>query len=893
MTWLRVLVRLLPASFRDVRGPELLDHVAAEQREASKQGIPRLLGFYASTTVNLVTTAIRLRIRPLAEPSSRAGDQEIRSIIHGRSGASALDSLLQDLWGAVRGALSRPQIAGLIVLTLALGVGMNAAIFAVVEAVLFRPLSYEAPERLVYVSGRVSEGGIEGTHLSAGDVRDLREHVSAFSQVAGAAGIRQNLTGEGFHPRQVSVGWTTAELFETLGVTTVVGRPFVSSDPPGTVLLSYDTWQSDFGGDGTVVGRVLRLDGHPHTVVGVLPPDFRFHAPGFNQAQVWKNPDTFWQNGDLWGQQGPSYGLLSVVARLAPEATLEEARQQVALVSADLVERFPEYARLGYELTVQGLHDRLTAHARPGLLALGGAVGLLLLIACANVTNLLLVRAQARHKELVVRLALGSPRWRVARLVLFESVLLAVAGGLAGGAVGLAATQIFLWLGPALPLAERVSPDLSLLAFSVLVASGCAVLVGLTPAVGAARSNAAEVLQGSRGTLGGLGRLRRTLVVAQISLSLVLLIGAGLLTRSFVRLNQVDLGFDSDNMLTFSVTLPGASYERPVATDQFLRELQDRVGELPGVTSAGVVWPMPLTRGLWRSEFRVAETGAQETRLADYRVGTEEYFDVLGLPVDAGRTFGPDTPRESVVISRRIAEQSFPGRSPVGRTLLANPWGGDMIQYEVIGVVDDVSYGDMREAPVGALYFDTRHWSWNDWEFHVLLRTTGSPGALLPAVQSTLADMDAEVPVADPAPMSELKARQLASNRFALVLMSAFSGVAAALALVGLYGLMSYSVRARRPELGVRLALGAGRSGLTGMVVREGLTLAGWGIALGVIVSLGMSRLLGTLLYGVGTTDTPTYLLLSGAVGLAAAVAAGIPALRAARLEPATVLRTE
>ena len=279
--------------------------------------------------------------------------------------------------------------------------------------------------------------------------------------------------------------------------------------------------------------------------------------------------------------------------------------------------------------------------------------------------------------------------------------------------------------------------------------------------------------------------------------------------------------------------------------------------------------------------------------MADYRVGTEEYFDVLGLPMAAGRTFGPDTPPETVIISRRVAEQSFPDQSPLGRTILANPWGGEMVRYEVIGMVDDISYGDMREAPTGALYFDTRAWSWNDWEFHVLMRTEGSPGALLPAVQSTLADLDPEVPVADAAPMNDVKARQLASNRFALVLMSTFSAVAAALAFVGLYGLMSYTVRARRPELGVRLALGAGQAGVTRLVVREGLLLAGWGIVLGVAASLAVSRLLATLLYGVGTTDGVTYVLLCGAVALAAVIAAGVPALRASRLEPSAVLRSE
>ncbi|MDH3225020.1 MAG: ABC transporter permease, partial [Gemmatimonadota bacterium] len=789
----------------------------------------------------------------------------------------------------VRGVLSRPQIALLIVVTLALGVGMNAAIFSVVDAVLLKPLPYDAPDRLVYVSGRVAQANIDGTHLSAGDVRDLRESVSAFAQVAGAADIRQNLTGEGFHPRQISVGWTTPELFQALGVATVLGRPFVDSDPPGTVLLSYDTWMADFGGDRAVIGRTLRLDGHPHTVVGVLPPDYRFHAPGFNKAQVWKNPDTFWQNGDVWSQQGPSYGLLSVVARLKEGATIEEARQQVALVSADLVDRFPEYASLGYELTVQGLHDRVTARARPGLLVLGGAVGLLLLIACANVTNLLLIRAQARQKELVVRLALGSPRGRIARLVFLESLLLALAGGAAGAAVGLAATRVFLWLGPSVPLAERVTPDLGLLGFSLAVAAGCAVIVGLTPAIGAARSNAASVLQGSRGTLGGTGRLRRSLVVGQIALSLVLLIGAGLLTNSFVRLNQVDVGFDTDNLLTFSVTLPGARYERPVATDQFLRDLQDRLGDLPGVSAAGIVWPMPLTRGLWRSEFEGGHGGSEEPRLADYRVGTEEYFDVLGLPLREGRTFGPEIPPESVIISEAIAGSVFPGQSALGRTIRANPWGGEMVTYEVIGIVEDVSYGDLREDPAGALYFDTRAWSWNDWEFHVLVRTAPEAGALIPAVQAVLADMDPEVPMADAATMDDLKARQLASNRFALALMGAFSVVAASLALVGLYGLMSYSVRSRRPELGVRLALGSDRAGITRLVVREGLALTAWGIVAGAGASLLLTRLLATWLYGVESSDMGTYLLLSGIVSGAALCAAGIPALRAARLEPASV----
>ena len=884
MTWFRLLLRFLPADFRTARGEEILTYLEEGRHEAASRGIRGRISFNVAASLNLIATAVRLRLHPLPGRTPEADPGPGKR-------ASLTDILRQDLTQAVRGVLGQPQIALLVALTLALGVGMNAAIFTVVDGVLLRPLAYEEPDRLVYVAAELTGVDLESAHFSAGDVRDIREAVSSFETVAEAAGIRQNLTGDGIVPQQITVGWTSAHLFETLGVTTVLGRPFDHADPPGSLLLTHELWQHRLGSDPDVIGRTIRLDGHPYSVLGVLPPGFELHVPGFEGAQVWKNPDDLWQNGGVWDAQGPNFGLFDVVARLAPDASLDVARAELGAVSDQLRKRFPEYDRFGLEITASRLHDRLTAPVRPGLLVLAGAAGLVLLIACANVTNLLMVRSQGRRKELVVRLALGSSRRRITRLVLLESLILALAGGAAGALVGLGATRVFQWMGPALPLGQRVEPDLSLLGFALAVSVGCALVVGLFPAVGAARSNAAEVLQGNRGALGGLTKVRRGLVVAQVALSLVLLIGAGLLTHSFVRLQRIDVGFDTEKLLTFSVTLPGTRYPRPVATDRFLRNLQERVEQLPGVSKSGTMWPMPLAGSLWQSEFRPGEDPENEPRLADYRVGTEEYFEVLGLPMREGRTFDAEDQGATVVVSTRTAETSWPGQSAVGKRLLANPWGGPMIPFEVVGVVDDVAYGNIRDQNVGALYFDTRAWSWNDWEFHVLARTEGDPASAVAAVQALLMELDPEVPVANPIPMDDLKGRQYATNRFALALIGVFSIIAGVLAAVGLYGLISYSVRSRRPELGVRIALGSDRGGIAKLVVGEGMRLAAWGIAMGIVSALALTRLLTSWLYGVEPSDAATYAVLSLAVGLVAMLAAGIPALRASRMEPAAVLR--
>ena len=880
--WIRWALRLQPSEFRQEHQRELEDFVTQELEQAGS----RKLFTGLKIALDLLGTAVRLRLRPVRRGiwSLIGGDEE------GWFGGG-----VSDLGLALRGLARSPGFSVVVVVTLALGVGLNTALFSVVNAVLLEPLEYEDPDELVYVQASLPARDLTDILHSGGDLRDYRT-VAAFEAVEGVATIRQNLNGAGL-PRQVEVGWVSGGFFDLLGVVPEVGRVHRPDDSAGKVVLGYPIWRDAFGADPDAVGQSVQLDGHPYEVIGVLPPDFRLRMPPRGGAAVvpdlWKNPDNLWQNGDIWQSQGPEFGLLQLVARLGPDQTVATAQAGADVVAADLRARFASFAQDDFTVEISPLHDRVVARVRPTLGLLLGAVSFVLLIACANVANLLLVRGQSRMREMAVRLALGSPRSRVGRFLLLESLTLAVVGtgaGLLLAAWAVAALPAFA--PPGLPRVDLITLDRTVLGFALGAAFLTTGLVGVLPAMAAARTDPGAVLGNGRSGGHGMGRLRDALVVGQVSLSIVLLVGAGLLTQSLVRTQRVDPGFDPASVYTFGVSVPGAQYGWPAEADQFYRDVEARVAALPGVEAAGVVWPMPLSGG-WSGEHAIHDGEVVSMGIVDYRLATEAYFPTARIPLVDGRLFRDGDAPSTAVVSRSVAERAWPDRSALGQLIQADPWGRGMTDFQVVGVVGDVRSADVRQVPQGAVYFDSRSWSWVDWEVHVLVRTDRAEASLLPDLWQSLAEIDADVPLAHPEPLAALVARQTASERFVLALLAVFAGVAAVLALVGLYGVVSYAVGLREREFGLRIAIGCDRSGIRRLVVGRGLLLTGVGVAIGLVAARGFASVLDTLLFEVTASDLATYVGVAILLAAGAIAATWLPAWRASRLDLVGALRTD
>lgn len=876
--WVRLLLWVYPRSFRDRHGEEIEEYVALEL-EAAGRGRRRRAMWMAW---DLGRRAWRVR------RAQRGGAD------HG-NGRGWTMGTATDMRVALRGLVRSRGFSAVVVATLALAVGLNTALFGVVDSILLEPLPYERPEELVWVEGSLPEEGLGNLMLSAWRWRHLREGVPAVARLEAVATVRQNLLGAGL-PRQVDVGWVSEGFLEMLGAEPVLGRRFAPGDGPGLVILSHGLWQETLGGDPGAVGRSVSLDGHPYTIVGVMPPGFQPELPGGRggplRVELWKSPDALWQNGNVWDEtRADANGILRLVGRLAPGATVAEADQQAAAVTAALRAGGDGRER-DIEVRIHGLTDKLVAPARPTLLVLAAAVGFVLLIACANVANLLLVRAQGRRRELALRVALGSPRSHLARFLLGEALLLAGAASAAGLALAWVLVGAVPRLAPpGLPRAGAVDLDAGVLLVGLACGLAATVLAGLAPAFHALRADPAAELGGGRAPTAG-GRGRSVLVVAQVALSLILLVGGGLLVSSLVRMQRVPLGFDADGVMTFAVSVPGTKYGWPEDADRFYREVEQRVAALPGVHAAGVVWPMPFG-GSWSGDVLVADGSERGLGVTPYHLATEAYFPTAGIPLLEGRLFAEGDERFTVVVSERVARRVAPDGSAVGRSITANPWGRGGTPFEIIGVVGDVRGRDLREEPAGGVYFDARGWSWVDWEVHVLARTGLAPAAFTQQVREVVASIDPEVPVARPEPLAARIERQTASTRFVMALLGVFAASAGLVALVGLYGVVSGAATQRRREIGIRMALGSGRSGVAGRVLKDGVVLAAVGVGIGTAGSLALGRFLESLLFGVRPGD-PLTVVAAGALMLAAAAAASwLPAWRAARTDPAEVLKGE
>jgi putative ABC transport system permease protein len=879
--WVSWLLGLFPQDFREGHRAEIEEHV--EEAFASSTRPRALTALVVS--LDLARAALRLRLRP-ARGTGSARDRRAGPLLAGS---------LTDLRVVCRGLARRPGFAAVVVVTLALGVGLNTALFSVVNEAILKPLEYEDPDRLVYLTASLTAQDIDNAQFSGGDLVDLRE-VSALVAVEGMATIRQNLNGAGL-PRQVRVGWVSNGFLDMLGVEAEIGRVHGPDDPPGSVVLSHELWQSAFGGSGDALGRSVELDGYPYSVIGVMPAGFQARLPRDEGAspriEIWKNPDTFWQNGDVWHAQGPEFALIEIVARLRADAGVADAQAGVDRVVRDLRARYPSFEEDGYAIAVDGLHDLVVRGTRPVLLMLLAAVGAVLLIACANVANLLLVRGHARRREIALRVALGSSRRRIGRFLMLESLVLALAGTIAGLLLATGTIALVPRLAPP-GFAAGVEARLDGVVFAFALVTGVlvTVLVGLLPTLVALRGDPGTEMAGGRVVGFGGASFRRGLVVAQLALSLVLLIGAGLLVSSMARLQRIDPGFDPTDVYTFGVSIPGTQYGFPEEAGAFYRAVEARIADLPGVESVGVVWPMPFSTG-WSGGYGTAEGEPQDLGQVPYRLATEAYFSTMRVPLTEGRLFRDGDPRPVVVISEAAAERAWPGQPPIGRTLSANPWGGGPVDFEVIGVVGDVRYDDLREPSEGTLYFDARSWSWVDWEVHVLVRTETPAGALLPSLREAVASVDPAVPVAHPAPLEDGFRAETADSRFVLSLLGAFAATAGLLALVGLYGVVAYAVGMRRREFGVRIALGAAASGIRRIVMLEGALVVTAGLGLGLLGAWAGSAVLESLLFEVSAKDPFIYMAVALLLAAGAGAASWIPAWRVGRVDPVEVLRAD
>ncbi|HST53136.1 MAG TPA: ABC transporter permease [Pyrinomonadaceae bacterium] len=811
-----------------------------------------------------------------------------------------MNGLLQDLRFGFRMLLKSPGFTAVAVLALALGVAANTAIFSVVNAVLIRPLPYKDPSRLAMVWEYNRTRNQHQNFISPANFIDWKEQSDVFEDAAAYSDWHVNLTGGG-EPVEVPIQYATPNLFGVLGVRPILGRDFTADDArpdsPDVVVLSYGLWQRRFGGDTKIVGQSVTLNGTSAEVVGVMPAGFQWFV---RKGSLSGKPPELWSPFGFGEQQRQRRGrYMAAVARLKPGVTVEQAQGEMNQIAARLEEQYPDFNK-GWGVEVTPLREQFAGQIRPALWVLLAAVGFLLLIACANVANLLLARASARRREIAIRAALGASRWRVVRQLLTESLLLALAGGglgllLASWGVGLLAA-----LSPRdLIDIGAVKLDLPVLSFTLLITLLTAVVFGVAPALEAASPGAGESLkEGARGSTGGRRsrRLRAAFVVAEIALALVLLVGAGLTVKSFMRLESVSPGFDAEHLLTMRVELPSTKYREDPRVIQFYREATERIGALPGVEAVGAVSFLPFTGPGAATGFTI--TGhpapkAGEGPVTEVRVVDAGYFNAMRIPLERGRAFNAEevtAERHVAVVSESLAQKYFPGEDPIGQRIVVamkqNPE-----PTEIVGVVPDVKLQTLDDEPKPTVYWPQPELTTNF--MTLVVRTKGDPLSLVAAARKEIQAMDAEQPVADVRTMNQLLAESVGRARFSALLLAVFACVALVLAVVGLYGVMSYAVAQRTHEIGIRVALGAQGRDVLGLVVGQGLLLAAVGLALGLAGALALTRLMRSLLYEVSTTDPATYVGISALLLLVALLACLIPARRATKIDPIVALRYE
>ncbi len=804
---------------------------------------------------------------------------------------------LQDIRFGWRALLKSPGFTIVAVVALALGIGANTAIFSVVNAVLLRPLPFKNPDQLVLIWESATHLGFPKNTPSPANFLDWQRQSTVFTGMAAMAPKNFNLTGSS-EPERLDGRRISANLFDVLGVQPQLGRGFQPQDDKHgahVVLLSDGLWERRFGADSAVIGRTINLNGESFTVIGVMPPGIRL--PGFGN---WR--DQLWVPMAFPSEEAAARGnhYLEVIARRKPGVSLQQAQVEMDTVAARLARQYPEdNLRIG--ATVISLHDEVVGEIRPALLILLGAVAFVLLIACANVANLLLARAAVREKEIALRHALGATRSRIVRQLLAESMLLALLGGVGGlflAFVGLDVLQQFIPDG--ISQAESIAIDGRVFGFTAMIAIMTGLVFGLVPSAQASHFTLNEALkEGGRDSAGGGKgvRLRGLLVVAEVAVSFVLLIGAGLLINSFLHLRDLDPGFRADHLLTAKIEVSEIKYPDRAHRIPFLDEVLRRVRALPGVQSAALAGNLPLTYNgdsMYIGVEGIPDPPPDQQMDVIYRAVGPSYFHTMGIPLLQGRDFNDqDTTEESsykVIVSEKLAQHYWPGKNPIGQRLKAGPTTSEAPWREVVGVVKDVRQNDFIAPPKLQIYLSYRQL--RDLAPNALvIRTSVEPLSLASAVRGAVWAVDKNQPVSDIASMEQIVAAAVARQRFSMLLLALFAGLALLLVTVGIYGVMSYSVTQRSREIGIRMALGAQKSDVLRMTLRQGLRLAIFGVAIGIAGALVLTRLMASLLFGVSATDPTTFAAITIILSAVALFASYIPALRAVKVDPMIALR--
>ncbi len=809
-----------------------------------------------------------------------------------------MDTFLQDVRYAIRMLAKKPVFTAIAIITLALGVGANTAIFSVVNAILLEPLPYGEPDRLVWVSH-------EDTFTPA-DFLDYREQNQSFEQMAAFIGWGVNLTGNA-EPERLSGSLVSPGFFSMLGVPALIGNTFSPEQEQnasaGFAVLSYGLWERRFGSETSIVGSAITLNGESFTIVGVMPRDFR-HPNG--TADLWglaKNviPELPFRSPNL--SQNRNLHYMHVIGRLKPQVTIDEAQAEMETITLRLAQQYPD-TNVGDNVTLATMQEHVVGDVKLPLMIMLGAVGFVLLIACANVANLMLVRASGRQREIAIRTALGARRLRIVRQLLTESLLLALIGGGLGLLLALWGTDLLIAVSPgALPRLRDISLDGRVLGFTMLTSLLTGVIFGLVPALQASKPDLNEALkEGSRGAGSGArgAGIRSTLVVIEIALSLVLLVGAGLLINSFLRLESTDPGFKAEGALMMRLSLSGERYAEGDSQAAFYKQLLDRIAALPGVESTGAIEVAPIfSRGAFYGfitpEQPMPTPEQRREQGSGFHSVSPNYFNVMGTPLVAGRDFNEADTAESaqvVIINQAMAERYWPNDNPLGKSISYGSNADNQPTWvEIVGVVGNVRHAKLEDEATPEAYVPYTQAPYR--YMSVIIRTATEPATLVAAVRGQVQALDPQQPVYDFKTMEEVIGNSLAKRRLNMLFIAIFAAVALLLAAVGIYGVMSYSVTQRTHEIGIRLALGARMSDVLRLVVGQGMTLALIGIGAGLIASLFLTRLIESLLYKVSATDGLTFAVITVLLTGVALVACFVPARRATKVDPMVALRYE
>jgi putative ABC transport system permease protein len=814
-----------------------------------------------------------------------------------------MDTLLQDLRYSFRRLAKSPAFTGIVVLTLALGIGANTAIFSAVNAVLLRPLPYRDSRQLVTIEHLYPSLDLEAP-VSVPGFLDYKRKSRSFTSMAVQTGWQANLTGID-EPVRLQGQRVTGEFFTTLQVPALRGRTLQpGEDSAGhdrVAVLSYDAWRRIFGGASDIVGRSISLNGESYEVVGVMPSGFRDF---FNRnAEVWA-PLVF--QPDQMTDDNRTTEFLNLTARMRPGVPVEQAAGEMRTIAEQLKRDYPDNYPDNWSLLVTPLSIQATGNVRPALLVLLGAVGFVLLIACANVANLLLARAATRSKEIAVRTALGATRERLLQQLMTESALVSLAGGAVGLLLAYAGVRALVAADIRnIPRSDEIGIDGTVMLFTLGVSLLAGVLFGLAPAVHTATPDLHGALkEGGRGTTADRGShaLRRSLVVTEVALALTLLTGAGLLLKSFARLQQVDPGFDPANLLTFNLALPQLRYPSDTAQIAFFDQVFPALARVPGVVAAGGTSVMPFGGSWSTGSFDIEGYQPPEDQpgpWGDIRVVSPGFFETMRIPLLRGRYLTDEDRaggRLVAVVDQEFVRRYWPNEHPLGKRFTFGPPDGvtDTTQnewIEVVGVVGHTAHEGLDADPRIQLYLPYRQAGFPFMQ--IAVRTRGNPERYVNLVRDAVRSVDPDQPISNSAQMEELLSRSVGQRRLSMMLLSLFSGIALVLASIGIYGVMSYSVTQRARELGVRIALGADRNDVLRLVLRQGMGLAVLGIGIGLGAALALTRLIESQLYGVTATDPATFALVAAVLAGTALLANLIPAIRATRLDPAVVLREE